>query len=87
LHTNNLARVCRPAHRADYYRLHGEAVTHWHTHAIVNVDAPLMYGWTDLLASHGYEVEDVWPVKTRRYRGVANDDNRADNEVVILAHK
>lgn len=85
LHPENLARVCRPGSEARYYEGHAHAVKHWGALAIVNVDAPIAPGWIALLGAHGYADLVVHDVVTRRYRGPANSEKRADHEVVIRA--
>ena len=52
---------------------------------MLNVDEPISERWQSLLIEHGYRVADAVPVRTRRYRGLANADKRADHEVVIVA--
>jgi hypothetical protein len=85
LHPDNLARACRPGHEAAYYAGHGRVVQHWGEHAIVNVDLPICDGWVALLVAFGYVIDDVHAVHTRRYRGPANSERRAEHEVVIVA--
>jgi hypothetical protein len=85
LHRNNLARVCRPYQERAYYAGHGRAVKHWGEHAIVNVDLPARDGWVALLLAQGYDIADVLAAHTRRYRGPANSERRAEHEVVIFA--
>jgi hypothetical protein len=85
LHADNFARVCRPGDEAAYYAGHGRVVKHWGEHAIVNVDLPIRDGWIALLLAYGYVIDDVHPVHTRRYRGPANSERRAEHEVVIVA--
>jgi hypothetical protein len=85
LHPRNFARAGR--HLEDYYELHAEAVRHWSTAAFVNVDAPMLDGWTRLLERFNYRIDEVIEVGTRRYRGLANSDIRADHEVVIVARQ
>lgn len=85
LHSRNLARQCRSA--PAYYRGHAEAVKHWDRVVVLNVDAPIREGWLALLTSEGYAVREVKGVETRRYRGPANSEKRADYEVVIVAER
>ena len=89
LHPDNLARTTGRPHRADeYWRRHATAVELWARRArrvVVNVDEPIAEGWAGLLDDAGYQLEDVMPVRTRRYRGLANSDQRAEHEVVIVA--
>jgi hypothetical protein len=88
LEPGNLARYTgRPGRACDYWRLHSEAVRHWGHRALVNVDAPISKGWCEVLEAHGYEVVAVTPVRTRRYGGLHNADQRADHEVLIEARR
>lgn len=88
LHPDNLARATgRPSRAAAYWAGHAAAVQHWGERALVNVDEPISEPWQDLLADHGYTIVEVIPVETKRFRGLANDDKRAEHEVVIVAER
>jgi hypothetical protein len=87
LHPDNLARVCRPGHEAEYYAGHGDAVKHWGELVIVNVDSPLADDWSFLLVEHGYRIDDTIKVRTSRYRGLAGSDRRAAHETVIVSSR
>jgi hypothetical protein len=60
-------------------------VKYWGERVVLNVDQPISEGWQSLLIEHGYRVADAVPVRTRRYRGLANADKRAEHELVIVA--
>ena len=86
LHPLNLARCTgRPRRAQLYWEGHAEAVKYWGERVVLNVDEPISERWQSLLIEHGYRVADAVPVRTRRYRGLANADKRADHEVVIVA--
>lgn len=88
LHEHNLARwTGRKSKAADYWRLHGEAVKLWPDQVIVNVDMPIEVGWIGLLEANGYETYQAFSVTTRRYRGLANADKRAEHETIIVASR
>lgn len=88
LHPDNLARLTgRLSRAAEYWQRHGDIVDLWGDRVIVNVDGPIADEWQVLLREHGYQIDDVIPVFTRRYGGLANADVRADNEVVIVAQR
>lgn len=88
LHPNNLARHTGRKSRAEaYWELHGECVEHWGDRVLLNVDMPIAVEWVHLLRSHGYEMWNNWAVYTKRYRGLANADKRAEFEVVIEARR
>lgn len=81
----NLARTCRQ--EAKYYEEHAKCVKWWGNLAIVNVDLPMMSGWRAVLWLCGFEVEQIIKAPTRRYRGPANSDKRAEHEIIIVATK
>lgn len=86
LHPDNLARTTgRPSRVEDYWSGHEEAVKHWDDRVLLNVDLPISEPWQQLLRDHGYRIQEVIPAFTRRHRGLANADKRADHEVVIVA--
>jgi hypothetical protein len=86
LAAGNLARhTGRPSRAGSYWSAHKRAVTHWAGRALVNLDSPIAVGWRELLAGEGFTVSAEIPVRTRRYRGLANADKRAEYEVVIVA--
>lgn len=88
LHPDNLARTTgRPARTGAYWQGHAEAVKHWDSRVIVNVDDPINSAWQALLMEQGYRIVEVVPVRTRRYGGLDNADKRADHEVVIVADR
>lgn len=87
LHPKNIARFCRPGQRRDHDFAASMIVCHWDDAAIVNVDSPIADQWADVLVGAGYEVQQRIPVVTRRYRGPANSDRRADHEVVLVASR
>ena len=60
-------------------------VKYWGERVVLNVDEPISERWQSLLIEHGYGVADRVPLHTRRYRGLANADKRADHELVIVA--
>jgi hypothetical protein len=84
----NLARhTGRPREADAYWRLHAEAVKHWPSRVILNVDLPINSQWQMLLAEQGYEVNWMLPAFTRRYGGLDNADRRAGHEVVMFASR
>jgi hypothetical protein len=86
LHPDNLARFTgRPSKAPLYWRGHADAVKCWGDRVILNVDEPISARWQELLVDAGYRVGAVIPAYTRRYRGLANADKRAEYEVVIVA--
>jgi len=88
LHPDNFARWTGKPSKADtYWELHAEVAKLWPRRVIVNVDEPIGVRWCTLLHDAGYRVSDVRPAHTRRHRGLANDQIRADCEVVILAQR
>jgi hypothetical protein len=86
LHRDNLARLTGRRSKVDaYWQAHRDAVTHWGDRVIVNVDYPIWAGWARLLDVYGYAVDRPILVKTQRYRGLANDQVRAEHEAVLMA--
>jgi hypothetical protein len=85
LHAGNLARLCRPANLDHYIAEHIAVAEHWDTTALVNCDSPIADIWTEILEAAGFAVDQIIEVRTRRYRGPANSDKRADHEVVTVA--
>lgn len=72
---------------AAYYAAHRRAIRHWDQRAIVNVDEPISARWVDLLEDCGFELVQITPAYTKRYRGLDNAEKRADHEVVIEAKR
>jgi len=90
LHPGNLARFTghQSARKtALYWQGHRDAVKHWSDRVLLNVDLPISEPWQQLLRDHGYTIEQVIPVYTRRYGGLDNAEKRAEHEVVIVASR
>ncbi len=88
LHADNLARHTGKISRADmYWALHSQAVKHWKTRVLVNVDLPIRDGWCGLLMSYGYKIDAIAAVYTQRYGGLDNAKSRSEHEVLIEAHR
>lgn len=82
LDDDNAARFCRPNQSEDYYALHNEAIQHWGSRVIVNVDMPLVQGWQRMLWAAGYAGE-AHEVATKRYRIAGHGDERPTHEYVL----
>ncbi len=54
---------------------------------LLNVDGPIAGEWVGLLVERNYCIEETVLAPTRRYRGLANADKRAEHEVVIVASR
>jgi len=87
LHSDNHARLCRPGQRDAHFAFAARCVVHWPKRVLLNVDLPIAEAWTGVLYDTHYAIVGVHEAHTRRYRGPANSNLRADHEVVIEARR